>query len=150
MYDDHQPRWAHDSSGVRRIICSSFKNEDAIWYETPEAIMRKLSWGRRKARLLTWVRERINTELTTSERRCIVLCHFHGLSYRDIGLAMHLHPSSVYRAIRRGVRKLRVCAEREGGADGVLHAPRRALPGRPRGSSCLWPRRAARVRSRAV
>jgi len=92
---------------------SYFKRLEArrnLWYESPEEIAAGLAWGRRKARLLQWIRQEMGTSLTQRERECIELYFFHGMTCREVGQATATNASSVHRAIRRSIRKLRQAA----------------------------------------
>lgn len=88
-----------------------FANERAAWHETPEEVEAGLAWGREKARLLHWVEKEMGGRLTARERRCIEMCFFEGLSYREAGAATGTNASSVCRAIQRSMRKLRQAAK---------------------------------------
>lgn len=81
------------------------------WYEDEEAIRRGLEWGRKKARMLRWVRSQMALRLTPIERRCIELYYFEALNYREAAIVLEVNASSVYRAVRRGIRKLREAAQ---------------------------------------
>ena len=81
------------------------------WYEDEEAIRRGLEWGRKKARMLAWVESQMLLQLSVNERRSIELYYFKGLNYRECAQLLDMNPSSVYRAVRRGIRKLKVAAE---------------------------------------
>lgn len=80
------------------------------WYEDEETIRRGLEWGRKKARILRWVESQMLLRLTPIERRCIELYYFQALNYREAASVLEVNPSSVYRAVRRGIRKLREAA----------------------------------------
>lgn len=80
------------------------------WYETEAEIQAKLRLGRKKARLLEWVRSQMILRLTPTERRCIELYFFENLTYRQAAARLGVRPSSVYRAVKRGIRKLREAA----------------------------------------
>lgn len=80
------------------------------WYEDADTIRRRLAWGRKKKRLLAWVEGQMFFELTLVERRCIHLYYFKGLNYRQAAQLLQVHPTSVYRAVQRGLRKLREAA----------------------------------------
>ncbi len=88
--------------------------EEGAWYESKEEIADKLAWGRRKAVLLRWVRLQMGRRLTARERHCIELVYFRGLSFRQAGAATGTRESSVHRATRRAIRKLRAAANEEG------------------------------------
>lgn len=83
----------------------------AFWYETPEEIEAGLEWGRQKAVLLRWVRRQMGRCLTLRERRCVELYFFRGLTLREAGAATGTNASSVLRALRRSLRKLRRTAK---------------------------------------
>jgi len=80
------------------------------WFEDEEAIRRGLEWGRKKARMLRWVESQMVLRLSPIERRCIELYYFEALNYREAALVLDVHASSVYRAVRRGIRKLQQAA----------------------------------------
>lgn len=80
------------------------------WYEDEETIRRSLEWGRKKARILRWVESQMQLRLTPIERRCIDLYYFQALNYREAARVLEVNPSSVYRAVRRGIRKLQEAA----------------------------------------
>ena len=83
---------------------------DAMWYESPEDVEEGLRWGEEKAALLQWVRRQMGRRLTKRERRCIELYYFEGLTFREVGSRTGTNASSVYRAIRRALRKLHAAA----------------------------------------
>ena len=80
------------------------------WYEDEEAIRRGLKWGRKKARMLRWVESQMVLRLSPIERRCIELYYFEALNYREAASVLEVNASSVYRAVQRGIRKLREAA----------------------------------------
>ena len=80
------------------------------WHEDHETIQHALAWGRKKAKLLLWVRSQMVLRLTAVERRCIELYYFQGLNYREAAAVLGVNASSVYRAVQRGLRKLREAA----------------------------------------
>ena len=81
------------------------------WYEDEEAIRRGLEWGRKKVRVLQWVESQMVLQLTPIERQSIELYYFKALNYREAASVLEVNPSSVYRAVRRAIRKLRVAAK---------------------------------------
>ena len=87
---------------------------DTPWYESEEEIEERLRWGKEKAKQLSWVRGQMSARLTEKERQCVRLYYFKQLSYREIGEKLGINVSSVYRAVERGVRKLREAAEEHG------------------------------------
>jgi DNA-directed RNA polymerase specialized sigma24 family protein len=80
------------------------------WYEDPKEVESGLAWGRRKARLLRWVRLHIGRQLTPRERECLELHFFKGISIADIAAQTGSDITSVHRAVRRSVHKLRAAA----------------------------------------
>lgn len=84
------------------------------WHETPADIRAGLRWGKRKSLLLQWVRQRMIEVLTERERQCIELYYFRGTSCVTAGQLTGTNGSSVYRAVKRAIRKLRAAAIKEG------------------------------------
>lgn len=84
-----------------------FSLEQGAWHETREEVEAGLAWGNEKAHLLRWVRKQMARKLTARERRCVELYYFEGLTYREAGQITQTNASSVYRAVKRGLRKLR-------------------------------------------
>ena len=92
------------------FVLQRFTLAQTPWYEDEEAIRRGLEWGRKKARMLRWVESQLVLRLTPIERRCIELYYFQALNYREAALVLEVNASSVYRAVQRGIRKLREAA----------------------------------------
>lgn len=86
-------------------------NSSTPWFETKDEIREGLRWGEEKAARLKWVRGQMVMRLTYSERRAIHLYYFRGLSYRQASQIMRMSPSSVCRAVERGLRKLKKAAK---------------------------------------
>ncbi len=123
---------ANDRSRAQRFAVSvdpmrlaTLGQARGAWFETEEEIEAGLAWGREKARLLRWVRKRMATRLTRRERRCIELCFFQGLSHREAATATKTNASSVQRAIRRSIDKLRAAAREDGRRSGRFRLRRR-------------------------
>ncbi len=95
-----------------------FASEDHPWHETPEQVAEGIALGRDRARLLRWVRKVLGQRLTERERRCIELCYFQGMSHREAAAATGTNASSVCRAVRRGLRRLKAAA-----AEGTVRPP---------------------------
>lgn len=83
------------------------------WAETDRDIAEGLAWGEEKDRLLDWIRQIMNQRLSQVERQSIELYYFQGLTYRQAGRRLGLNPSSVLRAVRRGLWKLQRAAADE-------------------------------------
>ena len=97
-----------------KLGAGPLKNMDATdspWYESEEEIRERLRWGTEKAKQLSWVRSQMTARLTEKERQCVRLYYFKQLSFRQIGAKLGINVSSVYRAVGRGVRKLREAVE---------------------------------------
>lgn len=92
-------------------ILSLLSAVDTPWHEDTSTVRAGLRWGKRKERLLDWVRSQMLIRLTPAERRCIELYYFEDKNYREAARALGVNPSSVNRAVHRGVRKLREAAE---------------------------------------
>ncbi len=95
---------------ARDFILASLTLAQTPWYEDEEAIRRGLEWGRKKARMLRWVESQMVLRLSPIERRCIELYYFEALNYREAASVLEVNASSVYRAVQRGIRKLRKAA----------------------------------------
>jgi len=112
-HDSLPPQPARRERPIRPVAGDAFDRLHAKhipWYEDTETVRRGLKWGRKKARLLAWVRAQMFLRLTPVERRCIELYYLRGLNYREAGAVLGVHASSVYRGVRRGIRKLREAA----------------------------------------
>lgn len=86
--------------------------EASPWFENEEEIEAGLEWGRKKARLLRWVRLQAGRRLTPRERYCVEQYFFQGLSLSTIAAATGSHPSCVHRALRRSIRRLQEAARK--------------------------------------
>ena len=95
------------------FILSMLPSRRGLWHEDGPAIRRALRWGRRKEQLLRWVRVHMLLVLTRRERECVELYYFRGLCLREAGAASSTHPSSVHRALKRAIRKLRKAAQED-------------------------------------
>ena len=94
--------------------CESVAQCDSLWHETEQERARAIEEARRRAELLRWVRRQMGRRLTSVEQRCVEQYYFQGLTYRDAGACVGLNASSVCRAVRRAVNKLRAVAHEEG------------------------------------
>lgn len=104
--------WPRDPLG-RPVSPETFDRlhpENTPWYEDAATVRRGLRWGRKKAKLLAWVRAQMMLRLTPVERRCIELYYLRGLNYREAAAVLDVNASSVYRGVQRGLRKLREAA----------------------------------------
>ena len=81
------------------------------WFETADEIRIAIERGRKNARLLEWVRSQMRLRLSPVERRCIELYYFEDLNYRQAAEVLGVNVTSVYRGVRRALRKLRTAAE---------------------------------------
>lgn len=105
--DERENRYA---VSFRPNLFDGFRNDQGAWHESPKQIRRGLQWGTRKRKLLAWVDATMEERLTARERECIRLYYYHDLTYRQIGVATETNASSAYRAVVRGIRKLREAA----------------------------------------
>jgi len=124
-----EDRLRHDGIRVDPAIVDCFAACKAIWYETPEEIEAGLEWGREKERLFRLIRREMRRRLTKRERRCLELYFFKGLTFREAAKATSTHPSSVHRAVQRGLRKLRHAAK-SGGLTSCAFARKQTQPRR--------------------
>lgn len=117
MRDEEAYQQRHDRLGkkVGAGLLHRLNATDSPWYETQDEIRDKLRWGRVKAEQLKWVRSQIVLRLSKLEGQCIRLYYFKGLTYRETAAQLGTNVSSVHRAVRRGVRKLRQTLELRGG-----------------------------------
>ena len=88
------------------------------WAETAKEIQAGLRRGAKKERQLAWVRSQMLLRLTKTEQECITLYYFRGLNYRQAGTLLDMNASSVYRAARRGILKLKEAARESGFSQG--------------------------------
>ena len=110
----------------------AFTNEQGLWHETEEDRARAVAEAKERARLLRWVRGQMARRLTRAERRAIELYYFQGLTYREAAARIGVNPTTVYRGVRRSIRKLRAAAKEEGPR---LRIPRGGVIARTRGRS---------------
>lgn len=92
----------------------AFTNEQSLWHETEEDRAQAVAEAKERARLLRWVRRQMTRRLTPAERRAVELYYFQGLTYREAGARIGVNPTTVYRGVRRSIRKLRTAAREEG------------------------------------
>ena len=95
------------------------------WHETPEEVERALAWGERKERMIAWVRETVRRRLSDSERRCVELRFFDGLSCREAAARAGTSVSSMHRGLQRALDKLREAAETDPDIASLLRPRRR-------------------------
>jgi RNA polymerase sigma factor (sigma-70 family) len=80
------------------------------WQESSEEVETGLEWGRRKARLLRWVRLQMGHRLTPRERQCVELHFFEARKLAEVSAELGIKRTSVARALRRSIQKLRQAA----------------------------------------
>ena len=83
---------------------------DSPWHEDPGTVRAALKRGRERQRRLAWVRAQMLFRLSPVERRCIELYFFEAKNYREAASELGVNPTSVYRAVQRGIRKLKTAA----------------------------------------
>lgn len=106
------------------LLMERLSAADSPWHEDAGTVRAALKRGRENARMLAWVRAQILFRLSPVERRCIELYFFEAKNYREAAAELGVNPTSVYRAVQRGVRKLRIAAR--------ANPPRRRHPSRRR------------------
>jgi RNA polymerase sigma factor (sigma-70 family) len=94
-------------------IMDRFLRSQGAWFETADDTRERLRRNARHDALMAWVVARMPELLTTRERQCIDLHYFRGLSYREIGEATSTNKTSAFRAVERGIRKLREAKEKD-------------------------------------
>jgi len=90
-----------------------YATEQGLWHETEADIAKGLIEGQKKRLLLNWVRRQMRRDLSEVEQRAIQLYYFKGFSFREAGKRLGVTPSSVQRAVQRGIRKLRLAKKRD-------------------------------------
>ena len=65
-----------------------FCNEDQIWYESPALREQRYDQQAKKQEVLTHVREMIDQELTSLQRRCVLLYFFEDKTQDEIALTL--------------------------------------------------------------
>lgn len=87
-----------------------FDSSRGAWHETAEDIEEGIAWGEEKDRLLSWVRRQTDHRLTAVERHAVQQYFFEGLTYREAAARTGVNASTVHRAVRRAIRKLKEAA----------------------------------------
>jgi len=77
------------------------------WYETAEEIEAGLAWGDRKAFLTQWLRRRMRWVLSRRQQMVVDLHLFQGMTFNQISRVTGVDRSSVSRAMKRSVVRLR-------------------------------------------
>ncbi len=106
-------RESRHAIGVAPEVLGRLDEGCGAWYETEDEVQEGLAWGVRKAHMLRWVRRQMGRRLTSRERHCVELYFFYGMTYRQLGEATNTNVSSAYRAVARGLRKLRQAARED-------------------------------------
>ncbi|MBI2422421.1 MAG: hypothetical protein HYV27_06295 [Candidatus Hydrogenedentes bacterium] len=101
-----------------------------LWTESPAEIRRGLAWGARKRWLLAWVERAMAARLTARERRCVHLYFMQDLTFLEIAKQTGTVGSTACRAVKRGLRKLRLEAERDPSWQAYYRGSRRGGVGR--------------------
>jgi DNA-directed RNA polymerase specialized sigma24 family protein len=109
---------------VARAFLNQQGEEKGAWHETHEEIEDLLDWGERKAQLMAWLRRHMGRRLTPRERHCVELHFLAGFTFREIGKLTDTNGTSAWRAVQRGLRKLRRATEEDDSW--------RSIPGRRR------------------
>jgi len=77
------------------------------WHETAEEIEAGLAWGDRKAFLMQWLRRRMSWVLSRRQQVVVDLHLFQGMTLNQISRVTGVDRSSVCRAMKRSVVRLR-------------------------------------------
>ena len=85
-------------------------NEKALWYESPEDVVRAIRRARRRVRLVSWVTEQCEIVLTDLERGALLDHYLDGRTLRAIARDRGVYPSTVARNIERAIAKIRIAA----------------------------------------
>ncbi len=80
------------------------------WHEELAEVHAKLAWGEAKQQLMAWVERQMALRLTARERHCIEMYYFESMTYREAAAKTNTNATSVLRAVRRGLKKLRQAA----------------------------------------
>lgn len=80
-------------------------------WESPAEQRAAFRWSRIRRWLLEWVRRTMREQLPRIESQAITLVYFEGLSSREAGMRLGVHPSTVIRRCRSGIATLRHIAE---------------------------------------
>ena len=83
------------------------------WFEDEKKVEEAINWGKEKAALLRWVRRMMGERLTKREQYYLELYYFRGLTYIEAGRAAGKDPSTIHRAVKRGIRKLRFASQED-------------------------------------
>ena len=110
MEDLPRTRAARFAVATEPNAIDAYPNQRRAWYESPEEILEGIARGRETARLLRWVNHEVDRRLTVVERRAITAYYYENLSYRQAAAREGVHPSSIHRAVKRGIRKLQIAA----------------------------------------
>lgn len=113
MDDLPRTRAARFAVSMDPNVIQSFAQGQHAWHETEEEIEEGLAWGEEKEALLRWVRTQCERRLTAVERRALIQYYHRNLSYRQAAAQAGVNPTTIYRAVRRAVRKLKEAAEEE-------------------------------------
>lgn len=97
---------------VSPLVLEMLSAANLPWHEDTAALRAGLRRRREVQRLLAWVRSQMLFRLTPTERQSIELYYFEDKTYREAARELGVNPSSVHRAVRRGLQKLRIAARR--------------------------------------
>jgi DNA-directed RNA polymerase specialized sigma24 family protein len=90
------------------------ETSQAMWHETSQEQEKAWRDARRRNILLGWVRRRMIAYLTDREQDCIRMYFFDAMTYAQMGDRTDTNATSCFRAVQRGIRRLRNAAQREG------------------------------------
>ena len=113
MDDLQRTRAARFAVSMDPNSIQNFAQQNRAWYESEEDVEEGLAWGEEKADLLQWVQKQAARRLTAVERRALDQYYNRTMTYREAAAEAGVNPSTVYRAVRRAVRKLKQAAEED-------------------------------------
>jgi len=111
MYEKKTTRAERSAIDVEPFRLARIAAERGPWHEDAEEVAAQVAWGEAKQVLMAWVERQMVQRLTARERHCIEMYYYENLTYREAAAKTHTNASSVLRAVRRGLRKLRQAAE---------------------------------------
>ena len=103
-----QPR--REYSYDPHILARKFQS-GGLWEESEDEIEAGVKAARERELLLRWVRREMRRRLSKKERRYIESYYFYNRSVAAVAQRYEVHFTTVYRSIRRAIRKLQQAAQ---------------------------------------
>lgn len=92
---------------IPQTVLESIPEDKSLWYESPEEKEEKVLESERRIEQLQLVQRSLLNQLTLKERRYIKLHFFEGITIYKISKNDKTNPATIFRSIRRAVRKLK-------------------------------------------